>query len=355
MRPIPVSQFNMTFARYGKFAGMTVAGLLLIYGLISFTLEVTGASRPPEIPGAHVRRAFYDQEFFVARTLLLRPSADSIWEPMPGAKGLNVEWNSEGFRGAVPVHRTPPAGHTRIVVMGDGATLAANHLVEASWPGILQFLMDANHVDGDVLNFSVPACTVVQAAHRARKILDRYHPGILLIALGGLYESEEMLQGRSDAAWIEISSSVRGRARLFLQKFGVMRWLLGSPFDEAPKPASPEPRVNLKDYESALRELARQQAQLGGKTIFAIPAYSRAMQEHSPQLKQYESVAECVARETNCYFLKFENAWPNARAFEREPVFHSDNFLTAEAHARIADFVGLALKNNKLVTVPGEK
>jgi lysophospholipase L1-like esterase len=123
-----------------------------------------------------------------ARTLtaagvFFRPSQDAGigWEPIPGAQSGRVRINSAGFRGP-ECAPTPPAGVTRVVVLGDSETFGINLAERDTFPAALERRLNARQAGGfEVLNLGVPGYNTANqlALLKARGI--RLRPQIVVL------------------------------------------------------------------------------------------------------------------------------------------------------------------------------
>jgi acyl-CoA thioesterase-1 len=74
-----------------------------------------------------------------------------------------------------------------IIILGDSISAAYNMETGQSWPKLLQDRLNANGYNYRVFNSSITGDTTQGGLSRFPRLLDRHHPALVIIELGGNY------------------------------------------------------------------------------------------------------------------------------------------------------------------------
>lgn len=342
----------MLFRRAARGIFVGIAAFLFIYGVLSFFLELTLQIPPPRLPcrGA----TLLEQEFFDSSSGLLSASPETIWEPVPGARGVLVQFNKEGFRGKL-ASAERPAGFVRIAVVGDGASLGVNVKPEVAWPAVLEELMRVYHYQGEVLNFSVPGFTAVQGNAYYKKRVAPFDPDILIISFGGIHETEAPPSGLRDCEMMQWCASARFRLRRFFDKFGAARWASGNLYNFSTPASRSTARGAPSEFESAVGEMINLQKSRGKRAVLVVPSYPKKLVNERPSLDSFAAALRRAADSSQTPIVSFTEAWRNANLADFETVFANDHYYRTTAQLQIAECVGRALLSNKILPPAGER
>ncbi|MBI3817815.1 MAG: hypothetical protein HY286_03920 [Planctomycetes bacterium] len=352
--PAAPARSNLTSVKtiFVKILGRILPAVLILYSGLFFYLEYSGKRPPLRVPVKSTQLT--EADFFEGAAEMLDLSPETLWKPKPGAMGSYVAFNRGGFRArtSAPAARTPGSSFTRVAVLGDGAALGSNVIEPGSWAAILESLMLANGIPGELFNFGVPGFTAVQGAMYAKWVLKEYEPDLLLICFGGYHDCEPSLNGASDRELIAKHSDLFHRARIFMFRFGVARWAMGDfEFGDAP-PVAARARATPEEFRSAIAEIVRIQKTRGGRCAIVLPAFSAGVDEKRPDLKSCAAAARAVAESEGVPCIDVNDmvrAWnpPVPTAF-----FDSEIHYSAAAMQAVAEFIGVSLRDGKMFESP---
>lgn len=235
-----------------------------------------------------------------------------LWEPTPGIVAFGTRNNDDGYRGpAYPTARAP--GTLRIATIGDSSTFGFDVLEEQCWSRALERVLRENGVAVEVLNFGCVGHTIRQGIALLHGRIADYRPDVVVAAFGAVNEQFTPLSGLTDRQKLLLLSGSAYRARLFLRRYGLFRFLEARFADDDQqvvlRGTTPERhRVPPDEFSSDLAELKGEADAIGARLLLVSPPrrrdaekthaiatlYTKILYDRAPQL----GVALVPVRET---------------------------------------------------------
>ena len=275
-----------------------------------------------------------------------------LWEPRPGALFVNEPINVDGYRG--PVHAKTRSAALRIVTLGESTTFGM-HVPDAdSWPRQLERRLRERGVDVEVLNFGVIGHSVVQGLATYGGRVREYRPDIVIACFGGLNEHFPC-GGLDDASKLELFAMPGFQTRVFLERFGGVRWLTSLIAAHKEPTNGDAQRVSPEQYRDALLELRAETQRDGVELVLVAPPVSRTGRANTPQIAAYFAQLEstCASAKiplarADLAVAKADDALPEAERSTSTPskLFHDPWHPWGNGHALCAAAIEATLESS---------
>ncbi|MFN0207039.1 MAG: hypothetical protein ACKVS6_12120 [Planctomycetota bacterium] len=309
------------------FRNGTIAAVLAIflYGTASLYLQACDAI-PKNFLWRPTTASGRESNFFQGRSDYLQLSRATLWEPRPGARAKNFTINLHGLRVSAPI--TNKDKRPRIVVLGDSTTFAQDTEEPVTWPLLLERLAKVSRVDLEVLNCSVPAFTSVQCLAWYQSRIAYFDPDIIIVATTGYFESSTPIERTSDEELISLSHSRVFGLKLFLNRFGTLRYFLGPPTVPHREVAATE-RVSLDAHRRALSAFAELQTKGSSPTknqrfVFVSLPISPDATRSNPRILEYIEATQQTGNLFNIPAINLNQFEPTDHVKEFSELFRSE-------------------------------
>ena len=314
-------------------AGLSLAVLLALLGVLETGLRLTGHGAPP-LPSP-----FSGEGALGSASSGALPDDELFYRLRPGTQFLDYyRINGLGCRGPdVPARRA--AGSLRVVCTGDSSTFGLGVPEERAWPFVLQRLLEAtlgDLVSVEVIDAGVPGYTSLQNRVQIERDLLALRPDVLVWMATG-HNDGSLVLGRTDAETLAYRRSLR---------FRLSRWALPhalgvvgdtrTPADADTvhpahgAPGRGRPRVSAEDFEANLRAVAAACTDAGVPLVLVVPHHSEVIRAQRPDEVAAEEIVLRVARELD---LTFADVRPDLDALAPRPLYPDTVHPNADGHA----------------------
>jgi lysophospholipase L1-like esterase/tetratricopeptide (TPR) repeat protein len=336
-------------------AGLSLAVLLALLGVLEAGLRLTGHGAPP-LPSPFSGEGALGTDASGAD-----PDDELFYRLRPGTHLFDYyRVNDLGCRGPdVPARRA--ARTLRVVCTGDSSTFGLGVPEDRAWPFVLQRLLEAalgDLVAVEVIDAGVPGYTSLQNRVQIERDLLALRPDVVVWMATG-HNDGSLVLGPTDAETLAYRRSLR---------FRLSRWALPhalgvvgdtrTPADADtlhPAPGAPgrgRPRVSPEDFEANLRAVAAACADAGVPLVLIVPHHSEVIRAQRPDEVAAEEIVLRVARELK---LGFADVRPDLGALEPRPLYPDTVHPSADGHAVLGWRVFEALAWNDEIAWPPER